>query len=630
MNQEKFELNSKIAGSAGDVGTPQFQTLVEMLRQRARDEPDRTAYIYLIEGETESPPITYGQLDRQARALASRLREFASRGDRAALLYQHGVEFMPAFFGCLYSGIIAVPVPSVFSSKALPTLQTILGDAAPKVVLTTEALLPRVKTLIESGVNVNVSFMATDEAPDSAADDWEELSVGSSDLAYLQYTSGSTSNGKGVMITHHNCVHNLEDMDRFVTHQPGTASVTWLPYFHDMGLVYGLLEPLYKGLPCYVMSPQSFIQQPRRWLKAISRYRATHSGGPNFAYEYCVDRIKPEQCEGLDLSCWEVAFNGSEPIRKQTLDRFYQTFAPFGFKLAALCPCYGLAEATLVVSCAIKEEPPASCVVLLKPFENKIVQIASEMAEGTKTLLASGLPASSTRIAIVDPESFVCCPPDGIGEVWVCNDSVAIGYWNRPVETEQTFHAYTADTKQGPFLRTGDLGFIADGQLYITGRIKDLIIIGGRNHYPQDIEVTVQTSHPSIRAGACVAISVEVHDQECLVIAAEIDHHYECDTQSLDPPGVNDEIVRADVNGQHPTAIVSASGRRRAKREQVIASIKEAVASKHGIRPHNVVLLRVGAIPRTTSGKLKRLECRKKYLGGNLSLWESSTAASNR
>jgi len=618
MRQPKFGLSQRLPRSAYDSGQPRFETLVHMLRERAGDEPDRVAYTYLIDGEAESAPVTYGQLDRQARAIAARLQAVVSKGDRAALLYQNSVEFIAAFFGCLYGGVIAVPLPSIFSPKSSPILQAILADAAPRALLTTGSLLPKIRPLIETGGHSDIRLMTTDQTPASEQEDWREPSIDLGSLAYLQYTSGSTAKAKGVMISHRNCLHNLKDHDQFVPHQPGAAVVTWLPHFHDMGLVYGLLEPIYSRLHCYVMPPQSFIQRPRRWLEAISRYRATHSGGPNFAYEHCVRRIKPQECEGLDLSCWEVAFNGSEPIHKLTLDRFAQTFAPWGFDPTAFCMAYGLAEATLAVSCTFKEEPPVSRTVLSAVFEKGEVETADETAIDTRTIMASGKPLPATQIAIVDPESRRRCAPRRIGEVWVSNPSVAMGYWNRPEETARTFHAYLADTGQGPFLRTGDLGFMESGQLYITGRIKDLIIIGGRNHYPQDIEATVENSHPSIRAGACIAISVDVEQEERLVIALELDRHYQCDTQIFTQPAIDMKAVAVDARPPDSNGAEILPGRKHVRREEVIASINEAVASRHGIRPHHVALLGLGAIPRTTSGKLQRQECRRRYLEGSL------------
>ncbi|HKQ74904.1 MAG TPA: fatty acyl-AMP ligase [Blastocatellia bacterium] len=623
MRQTNSGHSQLLLESTRDSERREFETLVHMLRERAADEADRVAFTYLIDGETESAPVTYGQLDRQARAIAADLQAIASKGDRAALLYQNGVEFIAAFFGCLYSGVIAVPLPSVFSPKSFPILQTILADATPRVLLTTESLLPKIGALIETGGHSEIQLMTTDQAPQSetpsGTEDWREPSIDPGGLAYLQYTSGSTDKAKGVMITHRNCLRNLEDLDQFIPHRPGAAVVTWLPHFHDMGLVYGLLEPIYKRLHCYVMPPQSFIQRPRRWLEAISRYRATHSGGPNFAYEHCVRRIEPQDCEGLDLSCWEVAFNGSEPLHKETLDRFARTFAPLGFDSEAFCPAYGLAEATLVVSCAFKEESPVSRTVLSAALENGEVETADETAPGVRTIMASGKLLPATRIAIVDPESRLCCAPGRIGEVWVSNPSVALGYWNRPKETARAFQAHLADTGQGPFLRTGDLGFMAGEDLYITGRIKDLIIIGGRNHYPQDIEATVQNSHPSIRAGACIAMSVEVEREERLVIAAELDRHYQFDPQSIAQPAIDRETADVEAQSQDSNAKGTAPGRKQVRREEIIASINEAVSSKHGVRPYNIVILGVGAIPRTTSGKLQRLECRKRYLEDGLS-----------
>jgi 1-acyl-sn-glycerol-3-phosphate acyltransferase len=447
-------------------------------------------------------------------------------------------------------------------------------------------------------------WLATDNVADDLAEEWREPAVSGNTLAFLQYTSGSTAAPKGVMVSHSNLLHNSAYIKEACDLTADSVAVTWLPPFHDMGLIDGIIQPLYTGFPCFLMPPQAFLQRPVRWLQAISRYRAIHSGGPNFAYELCIRKITPEQCTTLDLSSWCSAYNGAEPIRKGTLERFAEAFGAYGFRLRFFYPCYGLAEATLMVSGGLLKDEPVFCTVQAAALEQNQSVEAPKQQQHVRTLVGCGRAIPDTEILIVRPELLTQCSPGEVGEIWVSGPSVAQGYWNRPEETEQTFWAYLADTGEGPFLRTGDLGFLKDGELFVTGRLKDLIIVGGRNHYPQDIELTVEQSHPALRSSGCAAFSVDVADEECLVVVAEVERHYQ--------PGRSRQDGEPSFNpkGCLPPNV-----------EGIVRAIRRAVVEEHDVRVHTVLLLKAGSIPKTSSGKIQRHACRAGFLAGTLTGW---------
>jgi len=579
-----------------------FSSLVEVLRWRATHQPERRAYTYLIDGEIEGPHLTYAALDHQARAIAALLQRSIPSGERALLLYPTGLEFVAAFFGCLYAGVIAVPLPppnSAQPQRALPRLQAVANDAHPLVVLTTAAILAKAERLFAHAPELpTLRWLATDNILDSWAEDWQAPTVTDRTLALLQYTSGSTAGPKGVMVSHGNILHNSAYINHAFALTPHQVSVTWLPIFHDMGLIDGILQPLYTGFPCFLMQPQSFLQRPVRWLQAISRYRATHSGGPNSAYDLCVRRISPEQRTLLDLSSWNSAFNGAEPVRADTLRRFAEAFAPCGFRPHSLYPCYGLAEATLMVSGGLMQSEPVRCSVQTVLLEQHRVVEGADPTQPTQMLVGCGRALLDTQIVIVHPDSLTACLPEEVGEIWVSGPSVTQGYWNRTEDTERTFQASLANTGEGPFLRTGDLGFMKDGELFVTGRLKDLIIIDGRNHYPQDIELTVEQSHPAIRPGSCAAVSVEVADAERLVIITEVEG------RPRPAARPHDGETAPHLRGPLDTEALS-------------RAIRRAVAEEHDVRVHAVVLIQPGSIPKTSSGKLQRHACRTAFLNGS-------------
>ncbi|MGO9563620.1 MAG: fatty acyl-AMP ligase [Candidatus Korobacteraceae bacterium] len=590
--------------------TAKVSTLVELLRSRALQQPEQRMYAYLVDGEIEAAHLTHGALDRQARALGALLQAYRARGERALLLYPSGLEFISAFFGCLYAGVIAVPLPPPNMAQPQRTvlrLRTIANDAQPMLVLTTSSILSKVEGLFTQAPELRtLHWLATDKIVGSAADEWHDPAVAAKTLALLQYTSGSTAAPRGVMVSHENLLQNSANISQAFEIGPETVSVTWLPFFHDMGLTNGIVQPLYGGRQCVLMPPQSFLQRPARWLQAISRYKATISGGPNFAYEMCARKVTAEQRDGLDLSSWKVAYNGAEPVRAETLKRFVAAFSSCGFRPSFFYPCYGLAEATLIVSGGLMKDEPVLCTTRVAALEHNGVAEAPDAAQNSRTLVGCGRAMPDTKIVVAHPESMTACAPDEVGEIWVSSPSVTQGYWNRPEETEQIFHAFLADTGEGPFLRTGDLGFLREGELFVTGRLKDLIIIGGRNLYPNDIELTVEQSHAAVRPGCCVAFSVEIADDERLIVAAEVERRYHPERHHLNGESRNYSHASSQ-NGRSPADL-----------DAVVRTIRRAVAQEHDVRVHAVVLLRAGGIPKTPSGKIQRRVCEARFRDGTL------------
>ncbi|NET89190.1 MAG: amino acid adenylation domain-containing protein, partial [Kamptonema sp. SIO1D9] len=494
-------------------------------------------------------------------------------------------DYVAAFFGCLYADIVAVTAYPPRNKRNTPRIKAIWADAQVACALTTTAILSNLQSLLNDKTDFsNLQWLTTDNLPHKIEDSWQKPLINTDTLAFLQYTSGSTGTPKGVMLSHGNLLHNAAMTYKIMEHSPSSKFVSWLPIYHDMGLIGGILQPLYGGFPCILMPPPSFLQRPYRWLQAISRYQGTTSGAPNFAYELCIHKITPEQRETLDLSSWDVAFNGAEPIRQDTLERFGTTFESCGFRKQAFYPCYGMAEATLMVSGGQKTAPPASKTIFREALEKKQILEASAENEETTNIVGCGQTLPEQQIVIADPETFTQCLPDRVGEIWVSGSSVGRGYWNRPSETEQIFHAYLSDTGKGPFLRTGDLGFLQNGELFVTGRVKDLIIIRGRNLYPQDIELTAERSHPSLRPSSAAAFSVEVNNEERLVVVQELEFR------------------------QKPNI------------EEVTAAIRQAVVEEHEVQVYGVVLIKPGSIPKTSSGKIQRRACRAQFLADNLNV----------
>lgn len=561
-------------------------TLVHILHNRALHQPDEIAYTFLPNGEITGYSLTYQALEERVKALASRLQSDRVSGARILLLYSPGLDFIIAFLGCLYAGAVAVPAYPPRNNQNNLRLEALIEDAQVTIILTITSELDKVKKLVSQDSHLkSVEILTTDDLDDSEpATPWQTPSINPDTLAFLQYTSGSTGKPKGVMISHSNLMHNLESIKQAFALNSKSVSVTWLPHFHDMGLIDGILQPLYTGFLGVLMPPVSFLQQPIRWLQAISYYRATHCGGPNFCYNLCASKITPQQQETLDLSSWQSAYNGAEPIRRETLEQFTATFQSCGFQAKFFYPCYGMAEATLMISGGLVTREPVYCSVDADKLEQHQVIEASSHTKQIKHLVGCGHPWLETKIVITDPERLTRQASEGVGEIWVASSSIARGYWNRQEETEQTFHAYLADTREGPFLRTGDLGFTKNGELFITGRLKDLIIIRGRNYYPQDIELTVEKSHEALRPNCGAAFSIEVDGIERLIVIQEIKREY----------------------------------LKKLKVDEVMESIRRCVWQEYELQVYGISLLSTASLPKTSSGKIQRRACRSAYLTDSL------------
>ncbi|HSP81451.1 MAG TPA: AMP-binding protein, partial [Myxococcaceae bacterium] len=562
-------------------------TLVDILRRRADAQPLQRVFTFLEDGEKETRHLDFAGLDRQARAIAATLRQHAALGERALLLYPFGLDYVAAFFGALYAGLAAVPVyppDPARLHRTVPRLRAIAQDARARVVLTTGFIRDMVDALATQAPELAaLRWVATDALAEGAEHDWRPPEVRPETLAFIQYTSGSTAQPKGVLLAHGHLLHNEALIHQALRCGEDTVAVSWLPMYHDMGLIGGLLQPVYGGYPCVLLPPESFLQKPVRWLRALSRYRGTFSGGPNFAFDLCVRKVTAEQRDALDLSCWRQAVNAAEPVRADTLERFTRHFAPCGFRPEALRPLYGLAEATLMVTGGEPDTPPTCLSVDAEALASGRVVEQPPGTPGTRRLVGLGHAWREQQVVIVDPVTHSRRAPEQVGEIWVAGPSVAQGYWRRPEETTHTFHAVRADTGEGPWLRTGDLGFLRNGELFFTGRLKDLIIIRGRNHYPQDLERTVEESHPALRPGCGAAFSTDSGQEERLIVIQELHRQRE----------------------EGPL-------------EEVSLAARQAIASAHGLHLDTLVLVRHGSIPKTSSGKIQRSACRHDFLSGAL------------
>ena len=562
-------------------------SLNEALATWADTRPERVAYAFLADGQTESGLLTYAQLWTSANGLALSLRDRLECGDRALLMYSDGLDFIVAFFGCLMGGIVPVPVYSPRRNRRLDLSAAVALDCRAKAVFTTAAEASRISATLGSHDHLSaLPILKTDEL--ALREDAPSMALPRTDqLAFLQYTSGSTGQPKGVAVTHANLVNNELAVEGAFGHNSETIFVGWLPLFHDMGLIGNVLQPMHLGIPSYLMPPSVFLQQPVRWLQAITRYRATTSGAPNFAYDLCVKKTKPAQKLDLDLSSWKVAYNGSEPVRAGTLRRFSEAFAECGFRASAHYPCYGMAETTLFLTGGERGRHRVQQVDG-PSLQEHVVRPA--LVEGeTVELVGCGGASHGNRVRIVHPETRRSLGEDGVGEIWAQGPSIAQGYWNQPDLTRERFHATLADEPTaGDWFRTGDLGYLSSGELFVTGRLKDLVIIRGRNHYPQDIEATAEASHPDIAAGRVAAFAVSGDDTEHLVLVVEVD----------------------------------LAARAYADTAEIKSAVRTAVTAAHEIAPLDIVVVRPGGLPITSSGKVQRSKCRQRYSGRDLVLFQ--------
>lgn len=627
MSQYKRQ---KYETEIGPDSSAKFSTLINLLRYWAEHQPDRTAYRFLSNGEEDQ--LTFAQLDAEARTVAARLQADGATGERILLLYPQGLRYVASFFGCLYAGAIAVPVYPPHPSRVPLRLQSVAADSQATIALMTGKVLARLKPLIDGQQELrHLRCLTTEDLDSRLALEWRDPQIDSSDTAFLQYTSGSTASPKGVIVSHANLMHNEEMLRTAWEHTEEMDIVSWLPIYHDMGLIGCVLQTLYLGSTCFLMAPSAFLQRPYQWLQAISESQAHTSGAPNFAYDLCVSKISEAQKATLDLSHWQVAFSGAEPVRPQTLANFSAAFAACGFRPEAFDPGYGLAEATLMVSAGAKHTLPKAFSFDAAALEQNRVVPALGQSENTRMLVGCGKSWLGQRIVIVNPETLTRCAPDEVGEVWVSGPSVAGGYWQREEETEHTFRAHLSDTREGPFLRTGDLGFFYRAELIIAGRLKDLIIIGGRNHYPQDVEFAVEGISPALRVGCCAAFSVERDNEERLVVVAEVDHRYRptigpagrsvpagADAQA-DPAAANSSPPGSAANQTEP--LKPLQRRQEIDPAEITKCVRRAVMVQHEVPLEAVVLIRAGTIPKTSSGKIQRQACKIKFLENSYELW---------
>jgi acyl-CoA synthetase (AMP-forming)/AMP-acid ligase II len=574
--------------------TPNFASLADLLHHRAAVQPDDCAYIQLSDRGREDAGITFAELARQAGSLAQRIAVRAAPGERALLLCPNGIGFMVGLFGCILAGVIAVPMMLPRRQSARDASASIIADCTPLLALAPRALIAGARgdlvgRFAETGAASGVDWLAVDgDEPAGAAPVC--VAGAAHELAFLQYTSGSTSAPKGVTVSHANLLANLAQIAHAFGNTRSSTYVSWVPLYHDMGLIINALQTLYVGSSCVLLAPVAFMQRPLVWLRAISDYRAEVAGGPNFAFDLCAERYRPEQMEGIDLSCWKLALNGAEPVRADTIRRFTDTFAAHGFAAAAMFPAYGMAEATVLVSAGRRGAGPATCTLGRAALRQH--RVAPPQDDGdAHTLVGCGHALPGERIAIVDPDTRRRLGPGLIGEVWVAGPNVARGYWHNREASAATFGGLVcqdegADQEAERWLRTGDLGFLdTAGELFITGRIKEIVIVRGANHYPQDIEHTVQSCHPALRRHGGAAFSVlDVHDAERLVIVQEVERTH----------------------------------RNRVAGDAIIGRIREAIVSQHDIAPYDIALLRPGSLPKTTSGKIQRALSRQLWLAGAL------------
>lgn len=577
--------------------------LVQRLRMHAEQRPFSTAFCFLEKGEVEQARITFAELDMAARQIANSLSGLALQS-RILLLLPSGIEFIQAFMGCLYAGMIAIPAYPPEGGQKRKRLYSIVKDCDPSLLITTRNIRAKYQHRADA--------IMTDVEDQAAKSMWYEVEellsaspvsvsalpeIQGDTIAFLQYTSGSTGAPKGVMVTHDNLYSNQEMIASVFKHDENTIFGSWLPLFHDMGLVGNILQPLYLGVPCYFMSPLAFVEKPIRWLNMISRYRITTTGAPNFGFELCNKRVSVAQCAMLDLDCWRVAFNGAEVVRAKTINEFAAKFQPFGFSASAMFPVYGMAEATLLVAggevsaapCiryANKQHFAANQLVLAKP-DTLLDQDDSEWL----AMVGCGQPAVGQEIKIVEPHSHLECSPGSVGEIWLRGRNISPGYYNHSNSDSTVFGQSILNGKFGQtYFRTGDLGAISDGELFVTGRLKDLIIVRGQNHYPHDLEQTISTSESILTLDGCAVFSVEDCGIEKVVAVQEVEKNH--------------------IRTFNPDAIAN--------------KVRERLQDEHGITLDALLWVRPTIIPRTTSGKISRTSCKQKYLSGDLNYHSAS------
>ncbi|MGE3977505.1 MAG: condensation domain-containing protein, partial [Nitrospira sp.] len=569
-----------------------IHNLPDLFELRCREQPNELAYALIRDSLELEIQLTYGQLEQRVRSLAGYLAHEVPPGAKALLLYPQGLDAACAFWASVCAGLVPVPAPApdpIRRKYALPRLRSIIEDAQVSLVLAPSSITALSSELSIPNETSPINWLATDQ-PYNSVDSIEVSRPHSTALAYLQYTSGSTATPRGVMISHGNVLSHCQALSLAGDVSDSSRSLCWLPYFHDYGLLHGIIAPFYSGIPAYLMSPITFLRRPLRWLEAVSRFAITHSGGPNFSYEACLRAVRQQQEWRTDLSTWVVASCGAEPIHPETVEQFIDTFGPRGFRRTAFAPGYGLAEATLLATMKRPGKEPRFLHVEVDALADAIVKESPASKPGTRTLVGCGTPLEETHVRIVNPTIHSECPPGVVGEVWLAGAGIGAGYWSKPEETDATFNAALAGSEEGPYLRTGDLGFLHRGELFLTGRLKDLIIVRGRNYYPHDLEWSAQQAHPGLRRGYGAAFSIEGKTRELVVLVHEIEK----------------QVPESDL-------------------AEVVSRIRRALADEYELEIHTVVLIKPGTIPRTSSGKIQRGACRAAFEAGRLAVVMAST-----
>jgi acyl-CoA synthetase (AMP-forming)/AMP-acid ligase II/acyl carrier protein len=570
------------------VPMTQSLTLNQSLIKHAAERGGKTAYTFLNKNLEVVEEKTYQELHQSALVLAAKLRQISKVGDRALLMFTPGLDYISSYFACLYAGVVAVPVYPPQMGRQIDRVIKIIQDATPTAFLCTEDIFMQIQQISAEWVNSSREKWILVDQVDEKEVDTDIISpedISQDQIAFLQYTSGSTGYPKGVMVSQGNLIENQKMIHAgFSTLEGEIKVVSWLPMYHDMGLIGTVLHPLYLGGSAVLMSPFSFLGRPLNWLEAISQHKGSISGGPNFAFDLCVDKVKEEDFEKLDLSNWKRVFNGAEPIRPETLKRFTETFSRVGFEANSWLPCYGLAEATLISSSAPFSEEPTILHVDKEKMEQNVVQPIEANAPKAQSLVSSGFSVPGQEIVIADPISFENIGEGKVGEVWLRGAHITKGYWNKDEVNQEIFQAKVKGEEEKDFLRTGDLGFLYQNQLYITGRQKDLIIIRGKNHYPQDIELSSEEAHEAIQRGGCAAFSVETQDGESVAIVCE--------------------LVRNAL--------------RKHKAEEIVQAIQQKVAEVHEIPLESIALIPRRTLLKTSSGKVQRYANKKAFLNGKL------------
>lgn len=567
-----------------DKAKVEVSTLSEMLREKSSLYPEKNAYIFLKDGDEVGEKITFRQVDQEAQRLAGVLQSEHLQGERVLLLYPSSLEYIKAFFGCIYASSIAVPVYPPRANKAAKRIVSIVQDSQAKAVLTTKAIRDK---LLESenfgAIASKLQWIATDALSEYKSHEWSPSVVDPNDIAYLQYTSGSTGHPKGVEITHRNVLHNSRYIHTLHRTGPDTVSVSWLPIYHDMGLIDGILQSAYTGGTAVLMPAVSFLQRPIRWLKAISDYSASHSGGPNFAYDLCIEKIRKSEIESLDLSCWTNAYVGAEIVWAKTLFQFSQKFKEAGFEDRSFHPCYGLAESTLVATGGEYGERPTLLEISQRMPGRKCKKDGIESIE-SGFLVGNGKSHQDIIVKIVNPVTLAECLPNEEGEIWIHGPSVARGYWKNEDLTKKTFQARCMGSDTREYLRTGDLGFLHKDELFYTGRLKELIIIRGQNYYPYDFERLIQDENPAFVTNGGAAFSVYVSNVEKIIIVQEVARTY---IRKID---MKDEINKA----------------------------RKIIWNEFQLQLYDVVLTKPNILPRTSSGKVQRGAAKNLYSKGQI------------